>query len=177
MTRIPGDHRGEGDQADDHGQVRPGASEPGAGRRFEHQVEEQPDGEEHRVVLAQEPPAPRQADPEPGDEPPRRLERDDEAVERQEPEEQERAVRQDERAGRDANVGLGQVDDLVIDPKSDTIPFAVISLERGKNADKMPPQLKSMLANVDVQKDSRFGDLGHQRDPGRQRAGRGGRCI
>jgi len=32
---------------------------------------------------------------------------------------------------------IGQVEDLLIDPRTDTIPFAVITLERGKNADKM----------------------------------------
>lgn len=32
---------------------------------------------------------------------------------------------------------IGQVEDLLIDPRTDTIPFAVITLQRGKNADKM----------------------------------------
>jgi len=58
---------------------------------------------------------------------------------------------------------IGQVDDLVIDPRNYTIPFAVISLERGKNADKMylvPWQVvdvrgggdRTLVLNVDRQR-------------------------
>ena len=107
MPRIPREHGREDQQADGEGQVRAGPAEPCPGGRFEDQVEQRAQRQEDRVVLAQQASAPGQADPDPRDEPPgwSGLERHGQAVERQQPEEQERPVGQRERARGDAVIG------------------------------------------------------------------------
>ena len=70
MRGVPGEHRREHRQADRDRQVRP---RPAADQRraegSSSEVEQRPDRQEDRVVLAQQRPAPGQADAQPAAEP------------------------------------------------------------------------------------------------------------
>ena len=166
VRRVPGDHRREDGQADDRGQVRPGLPQDPPRRGLDDQVEDGPGRQEDRVVLAEHRPAPGQADADPG---PSRLRgssnADGQAVERQQPEEQERAVGQGERPGRRRVVGRRRSGrrppaDPARSPKNRAASRAISQVEPAKSATN--PSRSASGEDVDPPVSQQAGRLDHR---------------